>query len=209
MNSKLLIFGSKNFNSSINEVKEYLNFSLIFFDFTTKSYLIDDSISAIIVDSQALDLDILGKISMIKNKPILLLETLDNNKKKCNCNDKISLPISLDDLRSKIIKIITAFKFSINSALKIKEYILDKNEKKLIKNNTYISITERETKLIELLFIEKKSLTKNYILKKIWNYSDSADTHTVETHVYRLRKKIYNKFNDEKFILNFDKGYII
>ena len=63
--------------------------------------------------------------------------------------------------------------------------------------------------LIELLFNEKKSLPKNYILKKIWNYSDNADTHTVETHIYRLRKKIYFKFNDEKFILNSDKGYII
>jgi DNA-binding response OmpR family regulator len=208
MNSKLLIFGSKNFNNSINEVREYLNFSLIFFDFTAKSYSIDTSISAIIVDSQILDLDNLGKINMMQNKPILLLETLGNNQ-KLNCSDKILLPTSLEDLASKIIKVITTFKFSINSALKIKEYILDKNEKKLIKDNTYIYITEREAKLIELLFNEKKSLTKNYILKKIWNYSDNADTHTVETHIYRLRKKIFTKFNDEKFILNFEKGYII
>jgi hypothetical protein len=66
MNSKLLIFGSKNFNNSINEVKEYLNFSLIFFDFTTKSYLIDSSISAIIVDSQILNKDNLGIINKFK-----------------------------------------------------------------------------------------------------------------------------------------------
>ena len=208
MNSKLLIFGSKNFNNSINEVREYLNFSLIFFDFTKMSYSIDTSISAIIVDSQILDLDNLGKINMMQNKPILLLETL-GNKKKLNCSDKILLPTSIEDLTSKIIKIITTFKFSLNSALKIKQYILDKNEKKLIKDNTYIYITEREAKLIELLFNEKKSLTKNYILKKIWNYSDNADTHTVETHIYTLRKKIFTKFNDEKFILNFEKGYII
>lgn len=208
MNSKLLIIGSKNFNNSISEVKEFLNFSLIFFDFTTKSYLLDSSISAIIVDDQVLDADNVKVINMIQNKPIFLLKTLDNNK-ICNCNDKIFLPTSLSDLKNKIIKIITAFKFSINSALKIKKYILDKNEKKLIKDNAYISITEREVQLIELLFNEKKSLTKNYILKKIWNYSSNADTHTVETHIYRLRKKIYNKFNDEKFILNFDKGYII
>ena len=208
MNSKLLIFGSKNFNNSIDEVREYLNFSLIFFDFTAKSYSIDTSISAIIVDSQILDLDNLGKINMMQNKPILLLESL-GNKKKLNCSDKILLPTSIEDLTSKIIKVITTFKFSINSALKIKEYILDKNEKKLIKDKTYIYITERETKLIELLFNEKKSLTKNYILKKIWNYSDNADTHTVETHIYRLRKKIFTKFNDKKFILNFEKGYII
>ena len=208
MNSKLLIFGSKNFNNSINEVKEYLNFSLIFSDFKTKTYLIDSSISAIIVDSQALDLVNLSEINKIHNKPILLLETLVNNK-KFNYNDKILLPTSLDDLTNRITNIITAFKFSNNSALKINKYILDKNEKKLIKENNYISITEREIQLIELLFNEKKPLTKNFILKKIWNYSDNADTHTVETHVYRLRKKIYNKFNDEKFILNLDKGYTI
>ena len=208
MNSKLLIFGSKNFNNSINEVKEYLNFSISFFDFKTKTYLIDSSISAIIVDSQALDLVNLSEINKIHNKPILLLETLVNNK-KFNYNDKILLPTSLDDLTNRITNIITAFKFSNNSALKINKYILDKNEKKLIKENNYISITEREVQLIELLFNEKKPLTKNFILKKIWNYSDNADTHTVETHVYRLRKKIYNKFNDEKFILNLDKGYII
>ena len=208
MNYKLLIFGSKNFNNSINEVKEYLNFSLIFSDFKTKTYLIDSSISAIIVDSQALDLVNLSEINKIHNKPILLLETLVNNK-KLNYNDKILLPTSLDDLTNRITNIITAFKFSNNSALKINKYILDKNEKKLIKENNYISITEKEVQLIELLFNEKKPLTKNFILKKIWNYSSNADTHTVETHIYRLRKKIYNKFNDEKFILNLDKGYII
>ena len=208
MNYKLLIIGSKNFNNSINEVKECLNFSLSFYDFITKSYLIDSSISAIIVDSQVLDIDILGIINKIHNKPILLLETY-SNKKKCNYNDKSLLPISLSDLINKIIKIITANNFSINSALKIKKYTLDKNEKKLIKNNTYIYVTEREVQLIELLFNEKKSLHKNYILKKIWNYSDNADTHTIETHIYRLRKKIYTKFNDEKFILNSEKGYTI
>ena len=73
MNSKLLIFGSKNFNNSINEVKDYLNFSLIFFDFTIKSYLIDESISAIIVDSQILDENNLATISEIHNKPIFII----------------------------------------------------------------------------------------------------------------------------------------
>ena len=208
MNSKLLIFGSKNFNNSINEVKEFLNFSLDFFDFTTKSYFIDPLISVIIVDSKVLDLDNLCEINKIHNKPILLLDSLSNNK-KCNYTHKILLPTSLIDLNNIILQILSTNKFLNNSALKINKYILNKNEKKLIKDNIYISITEKEVKLIELLFNKKKPLTKNYILKKIWNYSDNTDTHTVETHVYRLRKKIYNKFNDEKFILNFDKGYII
>ena len=208
MNSKLLIFGSKNFNNSINEVKEYFNFSLSFSDFKTKTYLMDSSISAIIVDSQALDLVNLSEINKIHNKPILLLETLVNNK-KFNYNDRILLPTSLDDLTNRITNIITAFKFSNNSALKINKYILDKNEKKLIKENNYISITEKEVQLIELLFNEKKPLTKNFILKKIWNYSDNADTHTVETHIYRLRKKISNKFNYYSFIKSNKYGYFL
>ena len=91
MNSKLLIFGSKNFNNSINEIGESLNFSLSFFDFATKSYLIESSISAIIVDSEVLDIDSLGIINKIHNKPILLLETLKINK-RCKYDEKILLP---------------------------------------------------------------------------------------------------------------------
>ena len=206
--SKLLIFGSRNFNSSMNEIKEYLDYSLIFFDFTNKSYLIDSTIAAIIIDSYILNKDILNIINKINNKPILLLETLQINQ-RCKYDEKILLPISFFDLRTKIKKITTSFKFLINSSLKIKSYVLDKNEKKLIKKENFIFITEKEVMMIELLFNEKKPLTKDYILKKIWNYSDKADTHTVETHIYRLRKKIFNKFNDDKFILNFKKGYII
>ena len=79
----------------------------------------------------------------------------------------------------------------------------------LQKDNLVISITEREIQLIELLFNAKKPLTKNIILKEVWNYSNNADTHTIETHIYRLRKKILKKFNDESFIINTKTGYAI
>ena len=208
MNSKILIFGSKNFNNSINEVKEYLSFSLVFFDLLKKPYKIDPSITAIIIESDFLNKDNLAIINNINNKPILFLEKPNNNK-KCNYSKKILLPVSFFDFKNKIIQHLSTFEFLANSTFKVKDYILDKNEKKIIKDGIFISITEREVQLIELLYNEKKPLTKNYILKKIWNYSQNTDTHTVETHIYRLRKKIYTKFNDEKFILNFDKGYII
>jgi len=86
---------------------------------------------------------------------------------------------------------------------------MDKNEKKLKKENLSITITEREIQLIELLFNEKKPVSKNIILKKVWKYSDDADTHTVETHIYRLRKKILTKFHDENFIFNSKTGYSV
>ena len=165
-------------------------------------------ISAVILESQILDTSIANILNKINDKPILLLENKIDGK-KYSYNEKLLLPTSFIDLNNKITNVIIGFKFLSNSKIKIKKYILDKNEKKLIKNNNFIFITEREIQLIELLFNQKKSLTKNYILKKIWNYSDNADTHTVETHIHRLRKKIYSKFNDNRFILNFEKGYII
>ena len=104
---------------------------------------------------------------------------------------------------------IISSKFISNSSINVKGYVLNKNERNLSKLNLTISLTEREVQLIELLYKEKNSISKSYILKKIWKYSDIADTHTVETHIYRLRKKIYSKFNDEKFILSSEKGYTI
>ena len=54
-----------------------------------------------------------------------------------------------------------------------------------------------------------KGSSKNEIQKKVWNYADDADTHTVETHIYRLRKKIKDKFSDDNFIINHKNGYLI
>ena len=119
------------------------------------------------------------------------------------------MPISLSDLNSVIRNQSVKKKFSLNSSISIKDYILDKNEKKLIKNNQYISLTEREILLLEIFLQNKIPVTKKKILKQVWRYSAGADTHTVETHVYRLRKKIKTKFDDEEFITNSKDGYSI
>ena len=100
-------------------------------------------------------------------------------------------------------------KFNKNSSIKVKNYLLNKNEKKLIKLNDYIILTEKEIQLLEILLNEKKPLSKDTILSSVWNYSSDADTHTVETHIYRLRKKINDKFIDEEFILNNKDGYYL
>mgnify|MGYP001405940272 CR=1 FL=1 len=209
MKTNLVIFGTKNFNNSFNEIKEDLGFSLIYYDLNKFSEPLPPSVSAIIIDNNICeDKRYLSAINEILNKPILLLED-QNCKAKCTYNEKISLPVNFVELKNKIIHLVTSYKFNENSSIKIKEYILDKNEKKIKKKNTFIIITEREVQLIELLFNEGKPLSKNDILKKIWKYSDHADTHTVETHIYRLRKKILDKFKDENFIINSKSGYSI
>ena len=73
---------------------------------------------------------------------------------------------------------------------------------------TFIDL-HKEIQLLELFLKEKKAISKDNILSVVWNYSADADTHTVETHIYRLRKKINDKFHDEKFILNNKEGYYL
>ena len=93
--------------------------------------------------------------------------------------------------------------------MQIKKYILDKNEKKLKKDHRFIDLTEKEIQLLELLFKQKKPILKKNILDIVWKYSSSADTHTVETHIYRLRKKVQQKFSDDTLIKNAKTGYSI
>ena len=75
--------------------------------------------------------------------------------------------------------------------------------------NNSIILTEKEIQLIELLLNNSKPISKDKILSLVWNYSTDADTHTVETHIYRLRKKISEKFMDDEFILNTKDGYCL
>ncbi len=211
MKNTLLIFGTKNFNNSLKEIKEYLNLSLVFFENDALLELSIPEINAVLIDNEFCnDVNILNSISKINNKPILLIENKDfSSINNIKYNEKITLPLNLTDFSNKITNIIMSFKFNKNSSIQIKNYTIDKNERKLKKKNLFIVITEREIELIELLFNKKKPLSKKYILKEVWKYAEGVDTHTIETHIYRLRKKIISKFNDENFIINSKTGYSI
>jgi len=211
MKNTLLIFGTKNFNNSLKEIKEYLNLTLVFFENDALLELSIPEINAVLIDNEFCnDVNILNSISKINNKPILLIENKDfSSINNIKYNEKITLPFNLTDFSNKITNIIMSFKFNKNSSIQIKDYTIDKNERKLKKKNLFIVITEREIELIELLFNKKKPLSKKYILKEVWKYAEGVDTHTIETHIYRLRKKIISKFNDENFIINSKTGYSI
>lgn len=121
----------------------------------------------------------------------------------------LELPTSLKEINSIIENTVAKKKFNINSSIEIKNYFLNKNEKKLFKLDDFIILTEKEIQLLELFLDKKKPISKDNILSSVWNYSSDADTHTVETHIYRLRKKINEKFMDENFILNNKDGYYL
>ena len=126
-----------------------------------------------------------------------------------NFDAYLELPTTLKDINSIIENTVAKIKFNENSSIKIKNYILNKNEKKLSKLQDFIILTEKEVQLLELFLNNKKPISKDNILSTVWNYSSDADTHTVETHIYRLRKKMKETFGNESFILNTSNGYSI
>ena len=126
-----------------------------------------------------------------------------------NCDATIELPATLNEINATVENAAAKKKFNINSSIELKSYLLNKNEKKLSKLNDHILLTEKEVQLLELFLKSKKSISKDSILSSVWNYSSDADTHTVETHIYRLRKKISEKFMDNQFILNDKDGYYL
>jgi len=203
----VLTFGSRNFNTSLEELKDYLNFKLTSTDEEINKEMLM-KYDVLILHKDCLTIDIVEKLLKDSDK-IKILVSDTGDKKKDYFNDVISLPFKISDLNQIVENSVIKKNFNKNSSIAIKKYKLDKNEKKLIKDKIYILLTEKEIQLLELFLGNKKPIGKSMILKEVWKYSTSADTHTVETHIYRLRKKVKSKFSDENFILNNKDGYLI
>jgi len=99
--------------------------------------------------------------------------------------------------------------FKKNSLIHLRGYIIDKNERKIKKNNLELQLSEKEINFLILFSKSKEPVSRNLVLKNVWNYSSESETHTVETHIHRLRKKIFEKFGDDNFIKNNNEGYYI
>ena len=146
-----------------------------------------------------------------KNFPFVLITSkkLSETKSTTNFTEEIIMPFKILDLEKKIISLIAKYKFESNSLIKLKDYIIDKYERKIKKNNIELQLTEKETELLVLFSKKQEPISRNFVLENVWKYSIKTDTHTVETHIHRLRKKISKKFNDNNFIKNDNQGYYI
>ena len=205
--ASILCIAVNDFNNSMHEVKEHLNFNLSFLE-KNKIDNNYDNFDAVLIHEDVLeDKSISKSINKINITKMLIAKPQYSS--SLRYDEKINLPIDINELNKKVVELNIKKKFSLNSSTKIKNYILDKNEKKLKKNNLSIVVTEKEIQLIELLFNSREHLKKKIILQEVWKYASDADTHTVETHIYRLRKKIIDKFQDDNFIINTKNGYII
>ena len=206
---KVLAFGSENFNTSLEELKDYLNFKLTISSNNLESIDSEDY-DVLFIHAEYLKENFDKKKEFLqKNKKIKILVSSFKDITQDIFNSSLLLPTNIKGINQIIKDSITKKNFNKNSKIKIKDYILDKNERKLIKNNKFVELTEKEIQLLELFLNNTLPIARKIILEEVWKYAPEADTHTVETHIYRLRKKINSQFSDENFILNEKDGYLI
>ena len=185
-----------NFNSLyeiLDEIKENLSFKII--KYKNEDDFIKNS-----------DLKSTSSLIISKNNEKL---ALNKNIKDKNLLSFTDYPTPLNKLLELINIQLIKLKFNYQSKINIKNYEINLNSKFFSKDNLSIKLTEKEIEII--LYLNEKKNTHGVadLQKNIWGYSSDMETHTVETHIYRLRKKISNKFNDKNFILSHQNGYFI
>jgi len=156
-----------------------------------ESNIIDHDNSIIIVNNKKHELFSNNKIN---NRNILIID---------------EFPLKIERLIDKINTHLIKEKYNFQSKLNIKNYVLNLNSRIISNKECKLKLTEREIDII--LFLKKKGIPQSIISlqNEVWGYSDTLETHTVETHIYRLRKKIKDKFKDDKFITSHNDGYLI
>ena len=120
-----------------------------------------------------------------------------------------SFPLNFFSLIEKINSSLLMQQYDFQSNINIAGYKLDINSRIISFKNNKLKLTERETQIILFLKKQNKPINIDILQKEVWGYSQELETHTVETHVYRLRKKLKKSFDDQNFIKSDKKGYFI
>ena len=181
----LIIFKLKSLYHIFNELSLDLNFEIIFLD--NEKFLNE-------------------KIKSFENYVII------SNIKYPNISNQFILlntPVNIFKLVEKINIQFLKLQFNNQSELKIKNYTIDLNSREMFINHTKLKLTEKEIKTIAYLYKLNKPVSVNELQKNVWSYQYHTETHTVETHIYRLRKKILKTFSDNEFIVSKINGYQI
>ena len=168
---------------------------------------------------EELDLDLNFKIIFTDSEFSLneKIKNLNNylivsNKKYLNISNQFildNIPISIFKLIEKINIEFLKIHFNSQSEVKVKNYTIDLNSREILLKNLKLKLTEKEINTITYLSKSNKPISIDELQEKVWSYQSDIETHTVETHIYRLRKKILNTFNDNNFIVSEKNGYQI
>ena len=180
------------------EIKSFKKFNEIIQDSKVKNS------SVLVTSLKDYDLFINSKL----NIPVLFLN-FGSKKSYTASAEIINCPFQLNNFVERINVIFLKNKFLNNSNINILNYEINLNSKEILRDGQKLKLTEREINFI--LFLKNSNSPQNIksILKSVWNYSPNLETHTVETHVHRLRKKFFSHFKDDNFIKINKKGYFI
>ena len=182
---KIIIYRDNVLFEILNEIKEIFNFDLTKVDkINLENFERNLGIDTLVISK--------SQIHKIKNQLVI--------------DQK---PIKIEKLFELINLKFLKEKFNYQSDISVGSYKLNLNSRVINKDNKILNLTEREINLILFLKKSESAVKINDLQKKVWLYGNKLDTHTVETHIYRLRKKIKEKFNDEKFIISSKEGYLI
>ena len=122
-----------------------------------------------------------------------------------NCTTPINIFKLIERINIEFLKL----HFNSQSQLKVKNYTIDLNSREILSNSIKLKLTEKEINTITYLSKSNQPVSVVELQKKVWSYQSDIETHTVETHIYRLRKKISKNFNDKEFIISKKNGYQI
>jgi len=183
------------------------------FLFEMKNFILKDlnkaDLTSSIILSKFIHKDYLLQNKNIEQKKIIFLLKKNENFNKINNTQYIFYPFNIYDLVEKINTELIKQKYNDQSFIKILNYSLDINSRIISNDSGRLKLTEREVDIILFLNDHKKPQKVNILQNQVWKYSSELETHTVETHIYRLRKKIIDKFKDDNFILSDENGYFI
>jgi len=210
-NLTISIFGNQTFLEIFKELKLFSKFKTKYYQDLDQCLKESENTGQLVIYLETeLKLNDIIK-SKNNNFPLIIITSFLKTKKSLSGElvEYLNMPFNVFDLYKKIISLIAKFEFKKVSLINLKDYIIDKNERKIKKNNIELQLTEKEINFLILFSQNKKPLSRNFVLKTVWNYSSKTDTHTVETHIHRLRKKILDKFDDKNFIKNDNRGYYI
>ena len=182
--------------------------NLIIYKFNSLYHILDE-----------LSLDLNFKIFLVNDENSLndVIKNLNNyliisNKEYLKSGKQFiieNFPINIFKLVEKINIEFLKMQFSSQSEVKIQNYTIDLNSREMVLKNIKLKLTEKEINTITYLSKSNKPVTVDQLQESVWSYQSDIETHTVETHIYRLRKKILNSFNDNEFIISKKNGYQI
>ena len=202
----IIIFEFNSLYQILNEINDYLMFNIMN---QNQKNIEQANLNNSIILTRFQYKDFLLKKKKIDQGKIIFFLKESEKLKDLNNNQTIYCPFNIYDLLEKINISLIKKKYSDQSNIIISDYILDLNSRVISKNNITLKLTEKEIEIIIFLKNNSKPQKVSVLQNKVWGYSLEMETHTVETHIYRLRKKITETFKDNNFIISNESGYLI